>query len=203
MSAPPNNDEISPPPTAAVVIGASVGAIEALSVLLPALPANYPLPVVIVVHLPADKKSGLADLFGHRCAMAVKEAEATELLRGGTVYFAPPDYHLLVENDFRLSLSSEEPVHFSRPAIDVLFESAADAYGDSLTGVVLTGGSKDGSAGLRAICDAGGTALVQNPETAQGSIMPRAALAACPEARSLTLAEIAAALKSLTLSSFK
>ena len=191
------------PPDKALVIGASVGAIEALMLLLPALPATYPLPVLVVVHIPADKKSSLADLFATRCRIAVKEAEDKEQIRGGTVYFAPADYHLLVENDLTLSLSSEEPVLFSRPAIDVLFQSAADAYGSNLTGVVLTGGSSDGARGLRSVLDAGGRGLVQNPESAEGSIMPSAALARCPEARSLPLQEMAVLLKSLpaTLSS--
>lgn len=184
------------PPNAAVVIGASVGAIEALSVLLPALPADYTLPVLVVVHVPPERKSALAGLFAERCQIAVKEAEDKEPISAGTVYFAPPDYHLLVESDFTLSLSSDEPVLYSRPAIDVLFESAADAYGSNLTGVVLTGGSSDGAAGLRAICEGGGTALVQDPESAEGEIMPRAALAACSGARMLSLAQIAASLKS-------
>lgn len=190
-------------PDAAVVIGASVGAIEALMILLPALPASYPLPVFVVVHIPPDKKSTLAELFAQRCSIAVKEAEDKESIRGGVVYFAPADYHLLVESDFTLSLSNEEPVLFSRPAIDVLFQSAADAYGNTLTGVVLTGGSTDGAAGLRSIIDAGGKGLVQSPDSAEGTTMPRAALAHCPEARSFPLQEIAALLKSLpaTLSS--
>jgi two-component system chemotaxis response regulator CheB len=184
-------------PHAAVVIGASVGAIEALMTLLPALTASYPLPVLVVVHVPPDKKASLADLFATRCSIAVKEAEDKEAIRAGVVYFAPADYHLLVENDFTLSLSSDEPVLYSRPAIDVLFQSAADAYGNGLTGVVLTGGSTDGTLGLRSVLDAGGKALVQDPETAEGSTMPLAALAKCPEARSLPLSDLAAVLKSL------
>ena len=111
--------------TAAVVIGASAGAVEALSVILPALPAGYPVPVAVVVHLPPDRPSIMAELFAARCRVAVREAEDKEPLVPGTVYFAPPDYHLLVEAAGHLSLSSEEPVRFSRPSIDVLFESAA------------------------------------------------------------------------------
>jgi two-component system chemotaxis response regulator CheB len=183
------------PPSAAVVIGASVGAIEALSSLLPALPATYPLPVLVVVHVPADRKTSLAELFAPRCQVGVKEAEDKEVIGAGMVYFAPADYHLLVEPDFTLSLSSDEPVLFSRPAIDVLFQSAADAYGDNLIGVVLTGASSDGAQGLQSICAAGGLALVQDPETAEGVTMPRAALAACPDARSLSLEEIVMALR--------
>ena len=118
----------------AVVIGASAGALEALSVILPSLPADYGLPVIIVVHVPPDKKSLLAELFQAKCGIEVREAEDKEPIRGGTAYFAPPDYHLLVETDKSLSLSDDEPVLFSRPSIDVLFESAADAYGPSLIG---------------------------------------------------------------------
>jgi two-component system chemotaxis response regulator CheB len=178
--------------TEAVVVGASAGAFDALSVVLPALPPDYPLPVLVVVHLPPDKKSILAELFRARCRVDVREAEDKEPIRAGVAYFAPPDYHILVERDRRLSLSSDEPVNYSRPSIDVLFESAADVYGAGLLGVVLTGASSDGAAGLRAVREAGGTALVQRPDRAAASAMPRAALAACPESRALTLEEIAA-----------
>ncbi len=186
-----------PRPASAVVIGASVGAIEVLSVILPSLPSDYPFAVFVVVHVPPDKKSLLADLFASRCAIRVKEAEDKEVIQASTVYFAPADYHLLVEADFTLSLSSDEPVLYSRPAINVLFQTAADAYGDSLTGVVLTGASSDGEAGLKAVCDAGGRALVQRPDTAEGSTMPKAALAACPSASALPIEEIAVVLNSL------
>jgi two-component system chemotaxis response regulator CheB len=191
------------PPAAAVVIGASVGAIDALSSLLPTLPAAYPLPVLVVVHVPADKKSSLAELFAPRCQVGVKEAEDKESIGAGMVYFAPADYHLQVEPDFTLSLSSDEPVLFSRPSINVLFESAADAYGSNVIGVVLTGASTDGALGLQAITMAGGMALVQTPDTAEGETMPRAALASCPEARSLSLKEIATVLNSEALSMSK
>lgn len=181
-------------PEEAVVIGASMGAIEALSIILPALPCDYPLPVLIVVHVPRHKKSVMADLFSERCPIRVKEAEDKEPLQPSTVYFAPSDYHLLVENDLTLSLSSDEPVHFSRPSIDVLFQTAADAFGDRLTGVILTGSSSDGAEGLRAVLDAGGRAIVQNPGSAEGKAMPLAALEACPGATSMLLGEIAASL---------
>jgi two-component system chemotaxis response regulator CheB len=184
------------PPTAAVVIGASVGAIEALLTLLPKLPAQYPFAVLVVVHVPPDRKSALAELFAPRCKLAVKEADDKEVLCAGTLYFAPADYHLLVEQDFTLSLSNDEPVHFSRPAIDVLFQSAADAFGSDLTGVILTGASSDGALGLRAVCANGGHALIQDPSTAEGEAMPRAAIATCPSAQVCTLEEIAAFLNS-------
>ncbi|WP_261361864.1 chemotaxis protein CheB [Frigoriglobus tundricola] len=179
------------------MIGASAGAVDALSVLLPALPAGFPLPVMVVVHVPPDKKSVMAELFRNKCRVDVREAEDKEPLAPGTVYFAPPDYHLLVEPDRRLSLSSEEPVHYSRPAIDVLFESAADAFGPGLVGVLLTGASADGARGLRAIADAGGGALVQDPSEAMVPTMPRAGIAACPTATVVPLTQMAAVLGTL------
>lgn len=175
----------------AVVIGVSAGAFEALSALLPGLPADYALPIMIVVHVPPDKKSLLAELFSARCAIPVREAEDKEPIEAGTVYFAPPDYHLLIEADKSLALSSDEPVLFSRPAIDVLFESAADAYGEALVGVVLTGANSDGALGLRAIARAGGAAIVQAPQGAYAAAMPLAAIEACGEARILSLDGIA------------
>jgi two-component system chemotaxis response regulator CheB len=187
----------SPPTRAleAVVIGASAGAVDALLQILPALPGDYPLALLIVVHLPPDTKSTLAPLLASRCQIAVKEAEDKEPIRSATAYVAPPAYHLLIEPDFTLSLSNEPPVHFSRPSIDVLFESAADAYGNSLVGVVLSGGNSDGARGLLAVETAGGLAFVQDPGTAAYSEMPRAALDACPSARSLSLPDLVTVLK--------
>ena len=179
----------------AIVIGASAGALEALSSLLPGLPADYRLPILVVVHLPPDKTSLLAELLRVRCAIRVREAEDKEPIESGVIYFAPPDYHLLVEQDKRLSLSDDEPVLFSRPSIDVLFESAADAYGDGLIGVVLTGANSDGANGLKAVVEAGGVAVVQSPGSAYAVAMPEAAIAACPEARVLPVNEIAAYLR--------
>jgi two-component system chemotaxis response regulator CheB len=179
----------------AVVIGASAGALEALSAILPLLPEDYPLPLIIVVHVPPDKKSILAELFQAKCAIDVREAEDKEPISGGTAYFAPPDYHVLIEADRSLSLSIDEPVLYSRPSVDVLFESAADAYGPGLVAIVLTGANNDGAKGLKAIAAAGGTAIVQNPLGAYASAMPEAAIAACPEARVLSLTEIAAYLQ--------
>ncbi|HSI11993.1 MAG TPA: chemotaxis protein CheB [Chthoniobacter sp.] len=179
----------------AIVIGASAGAVDALLQILPSLPRDYPLPLIIVVHLPPAPFTNLAGLFASHCQIEVKEAEDKEQIRPATAYFAAPDYHLLIEPDLRLSLSSEEPVLYSRPSIDVLFESAADAYGDSLIGIILSGANSDGARGLKAIVAAGGAALVQTPATALAAAMPQAALAACPTARALTLGEIATALR--------
>ena len=181
----------------AIAIGASAGAVQALSRILPTLPANYPFPVLIVVHVPADRSDLMAPLFQSKCRMIVKEAEDKEPVSPGVVYFAPPDYHLLVEADRTLSLSADEPVLYSRPSIDVLFESAADAYGDGLVGIILTGANEDGAEGLSAVYDAGGTALVEDPEDAFSSTMPSAALARRREARVLSLDGIADYLKGL------
>lgn len=181
----------------AVVIGTSAGAVQALSAILPPLPADYPLPVMVVVHVPPDRRNALTELFQTRCAMTVREAEDKEPIAPGVIYFAPPDYHLLVETPELLALSTDEPVLHSRPSIDVLFESAADAFGEGLVGVILTGANQDGAEGLRAVGEAGGLAVVENPVGAAASAMPEAALAAWPEARVMTLEEIGAYLRSL------
>jgi two-component system chemotaxis response regulator CheB len=175
----------------AIVIGASAGALEALSVILPSLPAYYGLPVLVVVHVPPDQAGILAELFQAKCSIKVREAEDKEPISGGTAFFAPPDYHLLVETDDSLSLSDDEPVLYSRPSIDVLFESAADAYGPNLIAIVLTGANQDGAEGLKAVVEAGGMAIVQSPEGAFASAMPEAAIAECPSARIMSLKEIA------------
>ena len=179
----------------AVVIGASAGALEALSAILPALPTDFRLPVMVVVHIPPDKRSVLADLFAAKCQINVREAEDKEPVVGGTVFFAPPDYHLLVEANATLSLSADEPVLYSRPSIDVLFESAADAYGSTLIAIVLSGANQDGAAGLNAVVQAGGTAIIQCPKDAFASAMPQAAIAMCPDAQVMSLSAIAAYLQ--------
>ena len=175
----------------AIAIGASAGAVQALLKLLPGLPADCAVPVFLVVHVPPDRGNALVGLFADKCRLRVKEAEDKEEARAGTIYFAPSDYHLLVEKDGTLSLAMDEPVNHSRPAIDVLFESAADAYGEGLLGVVLTGANHDGAAGLRAIAALGGKALVEDPGTAASPTMPAAALAACPTAEARDLAGLA------------
>jgi two-component system chemotaxis response regulator CheB len=181
----------------AIVIGASAGAIQSLSRILPALPAGYPVPVLVVVHIPPDRSDLLAPLFQAKCQMAVKEAEDKEPFLPGFIYFGPSDYHLLVETDRTVSLSADEPVLYSRPSIDVLFESAADVYGAGLVGVILTGSNEDGAAGLRAVASADGVALVEDPAAAFAPAMPRAALELCVEAQSMSLDAIAAYLVNL------
>ena len=184
-------------PLKAVVIGASAGAVQALLTILPALPASFVLPVLVVVHVPPDRDNVLVSLLQAKCRLTVKEAEDKEPLTGGTVFFAPSDYHLLVETDGTLAISTDEPVNYSRPSIDVLFESAADAFGEALVGVVLTGANHDGAAGLRAVTQAGGTAIVEDPNFAHSRAMPLAALEASPGAAIMTIDAIASYLSSL------
>jgi two-component system chemotaxis response regulator CheB len=177
----------------AVVIGGSAGAIAALGELLPKLPAAFP-PVLVVVHVLASAPSLLAELFAPRCALRVVEAEAFMPIERGSVYFAPSDYHLLATRDRRCALSIGPPVNFSRPSIDVLFDSAAAAFGAGLVGVVLTGASHDGAQGAALIARAGGRTLVQSPSTTEAPQMPAAALAAVPSAREVPLGAIASEL---------
>jgi two-component system chemotaxis response regulator CheB len=184
-------------PMKAVAIGASAGAVQALLTILPALPASFPLPVLVVVHVPADRSNVLVPLFQSKCRVTVKEAEDKEPIQSGVIYFAPSDYHLLVETDGCLALSTDEPVNYSRPSIDVLFESAADFYGDGLAGVILTGANHDGAAGLKAVVDVGGVAIVENPDGAYASAMPNAALEATPSATIMNHEQIVTYLSSL------
>lgn len=160
----------------AVVIGGSAGAFDILRLIVSALPAPLPCPIIIVIHLPAHS-SGLADLFGNDTPLRVKQAEDKEPIEAGTIYIAPPSYHLLIESHRAFALSADPPVHFSRPAIDVLFEAARDVYGSNLVGILLSGASDDGAAGLHEIQLAGGITIVQTPSSADAAIMPAAALA--------------------------
>lgn len=181
----------------AVVIGASAGGIEALSVILPALPADLRVPVLVVLHLPRERPSLLVDVFGPRCAVPVREAVDKEPIAAGTIYFAPPDYHLLIDEGPAIALSDDEPVHHSRPSVDVLFESAADAVGGGVLAILLTGGNQDGAAGLAAVREAGGTVVVQDPAEAFAPTMVEAALARGPVHQCLRLQEIAELLSGL------
>ena len=181
----------------AVVIGASAGGVDALGLLLPALPARLRAAVFIVVHLPRERPSLLVDIFQPRCAVPVREAEDKQPVQAGTVYFAPPDYHLLLDEGPQLALSADEPVHYSRPSIDVLFESAARIYRRGLLGIVLSGGNDDGSAGLATVLRACGAGIVQLPQSAAVPLMPASALQRSPAAQPLTLPQIAARLGAL------
>lgn len=161
----------------ALVVGASAGGVSALLTIFADLPARFNLPIAVVIHLPDNRQSMLAEVLGRRLGLPAKEAENHEQLQSGTLYFAAPGYHLSVETDRSFSFSREEPVYFSRPSIDFLFESAADAYGAGLAGILLTGANQDGASGLAAIKQRGGFTVVQDPQDAHVPTMPMAALA--------------------------
>jgi len=184
----------------AVVIGGSSGALEALATVLPALPATSAVPIVIVVHLPPDRPSHLAAVLGARTTLRVREAEDKEPLAPGAIYVGPPNYHLLIERGGTFALSADDLLHFSRPSIDVLFESAADAYGPRLAGVILSGANADGADGLATIRRAGGVTIAQSPQAALSRAMPEAAIARAHPGYVLGLPEMAELLARITVS---
>lgn len=174
----------------AVVVGASAGGVDALVALLGALPADFAAAVLVVLHLPPARTSRVVELMARHCALPVSEALDKQPVQGGTVVFAPPDYHLLVEPDRRLALSVDAPVLYSRPAIDPLFESAAAVYERRLLGVLLTGASHDGSIGVAAIRARGGQVWIQAPADAKVPAMPAAALELAGADAVLTLEQL-------------
>lgn len=161
----------------AVVIGVSAGGLKALRLLLGALPADFPAPVIIVQHRMATVDNYLVTYLDSCSPLKVREAEDKEPITAGRVYIAPADYHLLVEKDRTFSLSLDELVSFSRPSIDVLFETAADVYRQGLIGIILTGANADGSMGIQKIKAMGGVTIAQHPDSAEVKIMPLAAIA--------------------------
>jgi two-component system chemotaxis response regulator CheB len=181
----------------AVVIGASAGGFEALRAVLGGLPADYALPIAAVLHLPEHHESRLAELFGFRLELQVREARDKEFLQAGFVYFAPSGYHLSIETDRSFSLSCEERVSYARPSIDVLMTSAADAYGPGLAAILLTGANFDGAAGMMGTQIAGGLTIVQDPATAEVPAMPEAAMRRMTPDLILPLAEINSLLRKL------
>ena len=165
------------PTVEAIVIGASAGGVEALLNILGPLRPGFVLPIIVVLHLPEERRSHLAEVFSRRVSLPVLEAYDKTPVEAGTLYFAGPGYHLSVEQDRSFSLSLEDRVHHSRPSIDYLFESAADVYGPALAAVLLTGANRAGASGLAQVKVRGGLTVVQDPEEAQVATMPRAALA--------------------------
>ena len=147
----------------AIVIGTSYGGLEALKLILPKLKEDFPLPLIIVLHIGDHSNDTFINHMNAACALEVKEAEGNEPILPGVIYFAPPNYHLQIESNFTFSLSTAEKVNFSRPSIDVLFESAAWVYAKYLIGVILTGANSDGARGLKIIKDSGGKTIIQNP----------------------------------------
>jgi two-component system chemotaxis response regulator CheB len=179
-----------------IVIGGSAGAIDVLGTVLAGLTTRFGPAVAIVIHLPPEGPNVLHEILARPGSPPMKLAEDKEPISPGTIYFAPPDYHLLVERGRTFALSQDDRVHYSRPAVDVLFESAAEAYGERLMGVILSGANADGAAGLRAIAAAGGMTVVQALESAEMIAMPAAALAAAPDSIEVNAAALAELLRS-------
>lgn len=163
-------------PCELIVIGGSSGSIEVLLKLLPSLKAPLSLAIILVLHRKNSVESTMTELFSGRTSIPVKEVEDKDAVEPGTIYIAPADYHLLVEREREFSLDSSEKINFSRPSLDVTFESAAEVYGPSLVGIILSGANADGTNGLRAVKRAGGLTIAQNPATAQVAYMPEQAI---------------------------
>lgn len=161
----------------AIVIGVSSGGMNVMKIMFPLLPSDFRIPIIIVQHIGARSDNQWIKLLNEKCNLNIREADEKEEIKAGNVYIAPSNYHLMIEKNKTFSLSIDERVNFARPSIDVLFESAAEAYKDSLIGVVLTGSNHDGARGLKKIQEYGGLAIIQDPETAESSSMPESAMA--------------------------
>lgn len=181
-----------------VVIGASAGGMDALKELFAALDSDFQLPVIVVQHISPQSNSYLVDYLDDYCPVKVSEAIEKQKVLPGNVYLAPPNYHLLIEEDRTLSLTVSEKVNYSRPSIDVLFETASIAFTDKLIGVLLTGASQDGAEGMRLIHVAGGMTIAQDPKSAYVSVMPQAAIDIFPVDHILPLKEIAPFLNTIS-----
>ena len=181
-----------------VVIGASAGGIEALKVLFSGLQPTFPIPVFVVKHIDAEADDSIVRYLNKNSRLPVSFAEDQKPVENGHIYLAPPGYHMLIEEDCSMSLCVDRKVAYSRPSVDVLFESAAEAYGSHLIAVVLTGANRDGSAGARHIKRQGGIVLVQDPATAEHEVMPRATLADTEVDGVMALPDLAAHLNELT-----
>ena len=182
----------------AIVIGVSAGGMQALATMIPALPATFAYPIVVVQHVSEDSDGYLSIYLNNLSALRVEEAEDKKDIVSGVVYIAPAGYHLMIEENRTFSLSVDAPVHYARPSIDVLFETAADVYRSRLIGVILTGANADGSQGLRRIKAYGGLTIVQDPATAESSCMPQMAINTVSVDHILPLNGIASFLAHLT-----
>jgi len=174
----------------AVVVGVSMGGMHALQSILSGINQSFSLPLLIVQHQSAQYKSNLAELLNRTCPLTVVDACSGDVIQPNHVYIAPAGYHLLVEKDKTIALSVDNPVNYSIPSIDVLFESAAEAYKETLIGVVLTGANHDGSQGLKTIKTYGGLTVVQDPKTAEAAQMPTSAINLTQPAHIVPLDEI-------------
>lgn len=161
----------------AIVIGVSSGGINALKSIFSVLPADFSIPIIVVQHVSPRSDNKWIKLLSDKCNLFLKEADEKEKIKKGNVYIAPPNYHLLIEKNKTFSLTIDERVNFARPAIDVLFDSAAEVFKNKLIGVILTGSSSDGTLGLKKIKEYGGLTIAQDPETAESAFMPTSAIA--------------------------
>ena len=175
---------------AALAFGGSAGSIDALLKIFLTLPGEFKLPIITVCHLHPLDEGGLVEIFSRQIQLKVKEAEDKEQIEPGFIYFPPANYHLLVERDKTFALSVDAKVNYSRPSIDVFFESAAVAWGDELIGILLTGASRDGAAGIDAINIHGGLTIAQDPSEAVHPMMPQAAIDSGKVERILSITEI-------------
>ena len=174
----------------AIVIGVSSGGMTALKFLFSTMPVDFSIPIIIVQHIGPHSDSKWIKLLNNNSKLSLKEADEKEKIEYGKVYIAPPNYHLLIEKDKTFSLTIDERVNYSRPSIDVLFESAAEVYKNKLIGVILTGSNNDGTNGLKRIKEYGGLTIAQDPESAESSYMPASAIAGVQMDYILTLENI-------------
>lgn len=178
----------------AIVIGVSSGGMTALNTLLSLLPKGFSIPIIILQHIGANSDNKWIDILNKQTNIIIKEAEEKEKIEKGNAYVSPPNYHLLVERDKTFSFTIDERVNYARPSIDVLFESAADAYKSKLIGIILTGSNNDGAKSLKLIKGYGGMVIAQDPDTAESSYMPASAIATVKMDYILTLQGISALL---------
>ncbi len=164
------------PDITAIAIGVSAGGMQAMAYLLSSLPKRFPVPIIIVQHRTASDDNFFVEYLNRLCPFWVKEAEDKEQLKDNIAYIAPPNYHLLVEKDRTVSLCYDNPINFARPSIDVLFETAAEAFKEKLLGIILTGANMDGSKGIEIIKQFGGTTIAQDPSDAEVPVMPKTAI---------------------------
>ena len=183
----------------AVVIGTSYGGMQALKTILSDLPEDFSIPILIVQHLSPQSEDYLARYLNNLCKIVVKEAEEKEQIHTGYAYLAPPNYHMLIDKKGYISLDVDEKVNYARPSIDVLFESAVDAFGSKVIGIILTGANSDGSKGLKRIKDYGGLTIVQDPNNSEADTMPKAAINLTQVDYILPLNEISNLLNQLVL----
>ena len=174
----------------AIVIGSSAGGLNALKIIFSALDKNFKIPIIVVQHISPHSDNYITTYLDKNSRVNVKEAEEKEAIKEGNIYFAPPNFHLLIERDKTFSLSTEERVNYARPSIDILFETAVYAYGKHLAGIILTGANHDGANGMRLIKQYGGLTIVQDPKNAEVDTMPTCAINATQIDHILSLKEI-------------